>query len=131
MIQVTLASEPWANYKPSTKADQLQVYLYGWYPDYTDPFDYTYPFLPPDGVGFLHAHYVSTDMNQLIQTAATTTDPTTLATTYGTIQDLTATDAPLVPLFQLNSIAVSNLKVGGIVLDPTIIFRCYLLWETA
>ena len=130
MIQVTLASEPWANYKPSTKADQLQVYLYGWYPDYVDPFDYTYPFLPPDGVGFLHAHYVSTQMNQLIQTAGSTTDSTTMLSAYTQIQDLTAKDAPLVPLFQLNSIAVSNLKVGGVVLDPTIIFRCYLLWET-
>jgi peptide/nickel transport system substrate-binding protein len=131
VIQVTLASQPWPNYKASTGADQLQAYLYGWYPDYVDPYDYTYPFLPPDGIGFLHSHYVSATMAQLLQTAASTTDPSTFPTTYGKIQDLIATDVPMVPLFQGTSIAVSNLKVGGIVLDPTTIFRYYLLTETA
>ncbi len=130
-IQVTLSSQPWPNYKASTSADQLQAYLYGWYPDYVDPYDYTYPFLPPDGVGFLHSHYTSATMTQLLQTAAGTTDPTTFPATYGKIQDLIATDVPMVPLFQGTSLAVSNLKVSGIVLDPTTIFRYYLLVETS
>jgi peptide/nickel transport system substrate-binding protein len=131
VVQVTLSSQPWPNYKASTSADQLQAYLYGWYPDYVDPYDYTYPFLPPDGIGFLHTHYISATMTQLLQTAAGTTDPTTFPTTYGKIQDLIATDVPMVPLFQGTSIAVSNLKVSGIVLDPTTIFRYYLLVETS
>jgi peptide/nickel transport system substrate-binding protein len=130
MIQVTLSSEPWPNYKADTAADKFQAYIYGWYPDYVDPYDYTYPFLPPDGVGFLHTHYVSATMTQLLSTAASTTDPSTFPATYGQIQDLIATDVPMVPLFQGTTIAVSNLKVGGIVLDPTTIFRYYLLWET-
>jgi peptide/nickel transport system substrate-binding protein len=131
VVQVTLSSQPWPNYKASTSADQLQAYLYGWYPDYVDPYDYTYPFLPPDGIGFLHTHYISATMTQLLQTAAGTTDPTTFPTTYGKVQDLIATDVPMVPLFQGTSIAVSNLKVSGIVLDPTTIFRYYLLVETS
>jgi len=131
MIQVSLSSEPWPNYKASTSADQLQAYIYGWYPDYVDPFDYTYPFLPPDGVGFLHTHYLSADMTQLLKTAAATTDPSTFPQTYARVQDLIAKDVPMVPLFQGTTIAVSNLKVGGIVLDPTAIFRYYLLTETA
>lgn len=131
VIQVTLSSQPWPNYKASTGADQLQAYLYGWYPDYVDPYDYTYPFLPPDGVGFLHTHYISATMTQFLQTAAGTTDPTTFPATYGKIQDLIATDVPMVPLFQGTSLAVSNLKVSGIVLDPTTIFRYYLLVETS
>lgn len=130
MVQVTLSSEPWPNYKASTKADQLQAYLYGWYPDYVDPYDYTYPFLPSDGIGFLHTHYVSATMTQLLITAASTTDTSTFPDTYGKIQNLIATDVPMVPLFQGTTTAVTNLKVGGIVLDPTTIFRYYLLWET-
>jgi len=131
MIQVTLANEPWPNYKASTRADQLQAYIYGWYPDYVDPYDYTYPFLPPDGVGFLHSHYVSPQMNQLLQQAASTTDTSTLPMTYAQVQQLLVTDVPMLPLFQGTSICVSNLNVGGIVLDPTTIFRYYLLWESA
>jgi len=130
MIQVTLASEPWPNYKASTKADQLQAYLYGWYPDYVDPYDYTAPFLPDDGIGFLHSHYVSPQMSQLLKTAASTTDASTFPATYGQIQDLIATDVPMVPLFQGTTTCVSNLKVGGIVLDSTLIFRYSSIWET-
>lgn len=130
MVQVTLASEPWANYKASTQSDQLQAYIYGWYPDFLDPFDYTQPFLPADGRGFLNTHYVSPDMTALIKTVGSSTDTSVLATTYTSIQELTAKDAPVVPLFQGKSTAVSNLKVGGIVLDATIWFRAYLLWET-
>jgi peptide/nickel transport system substrate-binding protein len=130
MIQVTLSSAPWSTYKASVRSDQLSIFIYGWYPDFVDPYDYTYPFLPDNGVGFLHTHYVSTNMAQLIQSVGSSTDPATLASTYGKIQDLEATDVPVIPLFQGSSIAVSNLKVGGVVLDTTIIFRCYLLWET-
>ena len=130
MIQVTLANEPWPNYKASNRAGQFQAYIYGWYPDYVDPFDYTYPFLPPDGIGFLHTHYVSPQMNQLLQAAGSTTDMSTLPGTYAHVQQLIATDVPMVPLFQGITTCVTNLKVGGVVLDPTTIFRYYLLWET-
>jgi len=130
MIQVTLANEPWANYKASTSADQLQVYIYGWYPDFVDPYDYVYPFLPTDGVGFLHAHYISPAMAQLLHQAAGNTDPSAFPQIYGQIQDLIATDVPMVPLFQGTTIVITNPMVGGIVLDPTTIFRMYLMWET-
>jgi ABC-type transport system substrate-binding protein len=69
-------------------------------------------------------------MSDLLKTAVSTTDPSTFPATYGKIQDLIATDVPIVPLFQGTSIGVSNLKVGGMVLDPTTILRWYLLWET-
>lgn len=131
VIQVTLANEPWANYKASTGADQLQVYIYGWYPDFIDPYDYTYPFLPPDGVGFLHTHYLSPTMSQLLHQAAGNTDPTAFPKIYTQIQDQVATDVPMVPLFQGTTIVITNPAVGGIVLDPTTIFRLYLMWETA
>jgi peptide/nickel transport system substrate-binding protein len=130
MIQVTLANEPWANYKASTSADQLQVYIYGWYPDFVDPYDYVYPFLPPDGVGFLHTHYLNPAMAQLLHQAAGNTDPNAFPQIYGQIQDLIATDAPMVPLFQGTTIVITSPTVGGIVLDPTTIFRLYLMWET-
>ena len=130
MIQVTLANEPWANYKASTAADQLQVYIYGWYPDYVYPNDYTVPFLPSNGVGFLHTHYMSAQMQNLLQKAASDyKNSTAVANDYAQIQNLEASDAPMVPLFQTQSYCVSNTKVGGVVLDFTTIFRYYLLWE--
>jgi peptide/nickel transport system substrate-binding protein len=129
MIQITLANEPWPNYKASTRADQLQAYIYGWYPDYVDPLDYTLPFFPPNGVGFLNTHYISAQLNELLHSAATTGDPSTLPMTYAQVQQLLVTDVPTVPLFQGTSICVSNPKVGGVVLDTVYISRYWLLWE--
>jgi peptide/nickel transport system substrate-binding protein len=131
MIQVTLAAEPWPNYKASVAADQLQVYIFGWYPDYIYPNDYTIPFLPSNGVGFLHTHYMSMQMDSLLQKAASDyTNATAVANDYAQIQDLEASDVPMVPLFQSSTLCVTNTNVGGVVLDFTTIFRYYLLWET-
>jgi peptide/nickel transport system substrate-binding protein len=130
MVQVTLASQPWSNYKASTSADQLQVYIYGWYPDFVDPYDYSAPFLPSDGIGFLHTHYVNPQMSSLIDQAARTSDPSQLQQIYAQIQTLTAQDAPLVPLFQGSTYAVSTTHVSGIILDATTIFRYYTITAT-
>lgn len=130
IAQVTLRAEPWANYKASTKNDEHQAYIYGWYPDFVDPYDYTQPFLPADGRGFLNTHYVSPNMNTLIKTVGSSTDTSVLASSYAGIQQLLATDVPILPLFQGKTTAVSTPKVGGIVLDLTIWFRCDLLWAT-
>jgi peptide/nickel transport system substrate-binding protein len=130
MVQVTLASQPWANYKASTQSDALQAYIYGWYPDYVDPYDYTIPFLPADGRGFLNTHYVNPSMTAMVNVVATSSSTTTLASTYASIQELSAATVPWVPLFQSKTIAVSSLKVGGLVIDETIWFRANLLWAT-
>jgi peptide/nickel transport system substrate-binding protein len=130
MITVNLASMPWSNYKAATVTDQLQAYLYGWYPDYLDPYDYSLPFFPADGVGFLYAHWLNSTATNLLTQISGTSDTTQLATMYTQLQNIVAQAAPLVPLFQGTSVAVSSPKVSGIVLDVTIIFRYWLLQET-
>jgi peptide/nickel transport system substrate-binding protein len=131
MITVNVNSLPWSSgYKTATVNDQLQVYIYGWYPDYVDPYDYTTPFFPTDGVGFLYGHWINSTMSGLINQIAQTSDATTLGNLYGKVQTITAQAAPVVPLFQGTSIAVSNPKVSGIILDITTIFRYYTLQET-
>jgi peptide/nickel transport system substrate-binding protein len=131
MVTVNLASQPWANYKASTASNALQVYIYGWYPDYVDPYDYTYPFLPADGVGFLHTQFVDTTINSLLSQVVETTSSSTQQSLYTQLQTRLAQTVPMVPLFQGTSVAVSTPKVGGIVLDATTIFRYYLLYASS
>ncbi len=131
VIQVTLANQPWANYKQSTKQDQLQVYIYGWFPDFVDPYDYTQPFLPSDGQGFLHTNYVNPQMSQLLSSAAKSSDSTQLTNIYSQIQGILARDAPIVPLFQGTEVAVSNTKLSGLILDATTILRLWFVQETS
>jgi peptide/nickel transport system substrate-binding protein len=131
MVSVNLASQPWANYKASTASNALQVYIYGWYPDYVDPYDYTYPFLPPDGVGFLHTQFVDTQINSLLTQVVSTTSTSQQQTLYQQLQTRIAQTVPMVPLFQGTSVAISTPKVSGIVLDATTIFRYWLLSATS
>ena len=131
MVTVNLNSEPWSSaYKPDTTANKLQVYMYGWYPDYVDPYDYQYPFYPADGVGNLHSNWINSTLTGLLTQIASTSDSTQLASLYSTAQTIEAQAAPLIPLFQGTGIAVSNTHVSGLVLDITQYFRYYLLQET-
>jgi peptide/nickel transport system substrate-binding protein len=127
MITVNLSNQPWTNYKASTSTDQLQAYLYGWYPDYLDPYDYSLPFFPADGVGFLYTHWLNSTATNLITQISGTSDSTQLTSLYSQLQSIVAQAAPMVPLFQGTSVCVSTTKVTGVVLDVTTIFRYYLL----
>lgn len=131
MVTVNTASSPWSSYKASTKSDQLQVYIYGWYPDFVDPYDYVFPFFPADGIGFLHTNWVNSTSSNLITQISKTSDPATLTTQYGNLQTLLAQAVPTIPLFQGASTAVSSPKVSGLTLDITIWFRLSTLQETA
>lgn len=131
MMTVNLTSEPWSNYKATTSSDQQQLYIYGWYPDYIDPYDYSFPFFPANGAGFLNDHWVNSTATNLLNQIAGTSDATKLSTMYTQLQAIVAQAAPVVPLFQGTQLAVSNTHVSGVVLDITTIFRYYLLQETA
>jgi peptide/nickel transport system substrate-binding protein len=130
MVSVNLANQPWANYKASTASNALQAYIYGWYPDYVDPYDYTFPFLPPDGVGFLHTQFVNSTINNYLSTIVGTTSSSSLQSLYTQLQTALAQTVPMAPLFQGTSVAISTPKVGGVVLDTTTIFRYYLLYAS-
>jgi len=130
MVSVNLASQPWTTYTASTASNALQVYIYGWYPDYADPYDYTFPFLPPDGVGFLHTQFVDATINSLLAQVVQSTDISQQQSLYGQLQTRLAQTAPMVPLFQGVSFAVSTPKIDGIVLDTTSIFRYFLLYPS-
>jgi peptide/nickel transport system substrate-binding protein len=130
MISVSLNNYPWSDYKARTQSGELSAYIYGWYPDFIDPYDYTYPFLPPNGAGFLNTGFVDSNINSLLTTVAGTSNVAQQQSLYEQLQSRLADQAPMVPLFQGTSIAVSTPKVSGIVLDPTTIFRYWLLSET-
>jgi peptide/nickel transport system substrate-binding protein len=131
MVSVNLAAQPWPNYKESTRAESLQAYIYGWYPDFVDPYDYLYPFLPPDGIGFLHTRFVDAQINQWLNQVTSISQPSQQLPIYTQVQSRLADLVPMVPLFQGTTIAVSTPKVSGIVLDATVIFRYWLLTLTA
>jgi peptide/nickel transport system substrate-binding protein len=97
----------------------MEVYVYGWYPDYIDPDDYIQPFLDSQGGSWLHDGYNNSRMDQLIAQARSTTDPVQRGQLYSQIQKIMVEDTPMVPVWQGSTYAVTKPDVTGVNLDIT------------
>jgi ABC-type transport system substrate-binding protein len=119
LITVNLHGADWPSYKKNRDAGSMEVFVYGWYPDYIDADDYTTPFLDSVGSGWLHVGYNSSQMDQLLAQAKHSTDPTQRTQLYHQAQQLMVQDAPVVPVFEGYGWAVTKADVQGVVLDVT------------
>jgi ABC-type transport system substrate-binding protein len=119
LITVNVHGADWPSYKKNRDAQTMQVYVYGWYPDYIDPDDYIQPFLDSVGGSWLGMNYKDPQMDQLIAQARSTSDPTQRGQLYSQIQKLMVQDAPIVPVFQGSAFAVTKPDVSGVNLDIT------------
>ena len=131
-ITVTLHGIDWPTMGANRQAGNMGMFIMGWYPDFIDPYDYTYPFMQSSASSWLNDGYNSTTMDNLLGQALAA--PTSSAgSLYAQIQTLQAHDAPIIPLYQGGSNccgAVAKTSVGGIYLDVTLIFRLYTIYET-
>jgi len=91
----------------------------GWYPDYIDPDDYVFPLIHSSGGSWMHDNYNNPTMDQLIELARGNATSAERSALYDQIQNLTATDCPVIPLFQGLTYAVSKREITGIYLDIT------------
>jgi ABC-type transport system substrate-binding protein len=119
LITVNLHGADWPSYKVNRDAQSMQVYVYGWYPDYIDPDDYIQPFLDSVGGSWLGMNYKNPQMDQLIAQARSTSDASQRGQLYSQIQKIMVQDAPIVPVFQGSAFAVTKPDVSGVNLDIT------------
>jgi len=132
VITVTLNGVDWPTMHSNVRAGSMGMWIYGWYPDFIDPYDYTTPFLSSTGASWLNDGYNSTAMDSLLNQSLSAT-PANAASIYAQIQTLQAHDVPMVPLYQGGSNccgAVAKTSVGGVYLDVTLIFRLSTIYET-
>ncbi len=127
MIEVELKSAEWSTYVDYARKSAMMASLFGWYPDYLDPDDYTTPFLKSGANRWLGFPYSDPKMDELLQKAATSTSMSEREQYYKQIQEKLAEDTPIIPLVQGKLTIVAKKNINGIVLDPTMIFRYYLL----
>jgi len=129
MISITLQSAEWSTMGDLRRAGSMPVYLLGWYPDFVDPDNYIHPFFHSSqewlwgGPG-----YSNPEMDDLIIQERAEADPVARAAILAAIQVIMAEDAPIIPLWQTNQVAVTQLGVEGVVLDISQYFRYWLIW---
>jgi len=133
VIAVNLNGVDWPTLHSNVRAGNMGMWIYGWYPDFIDPYDYTTPFFSSTGASWLHDGYNSSSMDALLAQSLSAS-PSQATSIYSQIQTLQATDVPIIPLYQGGSNccgAVAKTSVSGVYLDVTLIFRLSTIQETA
>ncbi|RLE47424.1 MAG: peptide ABC transporter substrate-binding protein [Candidatus Methanomethylicota archaeon] len=130
MIEVELKSAEWSTYVDYSRKGAMMAPLFGWYPDYLDPDDYTTPFLKSGANRWLGYPYSDPEMDELLKKAATASTIEERTKYYEKIQQKLAEDAPIIPLIQGKLTIVAKKNIQGIVLDPTMLLRYYLLYTS-
>jgi len=129
LVEVEVKSAEWSTYLQYTREGQLMITLYGWYPDYLDPDDYTYPFLHTGSNRWLGNPYSDPEMDQLLDQAQVAMDKETRTQLYKQIQEKLAEDCPIVPIFQGKLYIAAKSNVHGIVLDQMMLLRYWLIYK--
>jgi len=133
IIDVTLKNADWASYKKNRDNEIMDAFVYGWYPDYVDPDDYSFLYWAK----WLHINYYNSTYNPdyaryqqqvaLYDQARATTNTTLRTLLYAQIDDIAVEQCSVVPLYVSSAWAVTKPSVYGIFLDITQDMRYWLI----
>ena len=131
LFKVTLKSTEWEQYQTIYKQGAYDLWVLGWFPDYPDADDYLSPFIV-DG-GFFQNGYSNSQVNDLVTQEQGSSDQAERQDIFGQLQDITATDVPLIPSWVGQNTGVYGAGMKGVedTLDPSFIFRFWLVSKNA
>ncbi|WP_299537668.1 ABC transporter substrate-binding protein [uncultured Streptomyces sp.] len=113
LFDVTARGTDWSTYRPAQMRGEYAVYGMGWFPDYPDPDNYTTPFL--DAGNFLNSPYTSTETRTvLLPQTRREADRSATTAAFGRIQQIVATDVPVLPIWQGKSYLAARDGVTGV-----------------
>jgi len=129
VISVTLKSADWPSYRQQRNEGTMEVFIYGWYPDYIDPDNYAFLYYAV----WLNHHYIDygehyIEMKAAYDAARATTVESERIAKYAEIDDYAVMDCPVVPLWQGKAFAVTKSDVQGVYLDITQTWRMWYLY---
>ncbi|MHA5047542.1 ABC transporter substrate-binding protein [Streptomyces sp. SD15] len=99
LFDVDIKGQPWDVFRPAEQKGEYEVYGMGWFPDFPDADNYVAPFLDKDNT--LGSPYVNaTIRGTLLPESRREADRLTASKSLTDIQDIVASDVPLLPLWQ-------------------------------
>ena len=129
VIKVTIKYAEWSTYIDYFLEGAMGLFLLGWYPDYLDPDNYVWPFLSESGAKSLGSFYSNKFVEELMIKARGFTGESARIPFYEKVQEILAEDVPYIPLWQGVATCAAKKSVKGILLEPTQIFRYYILYK--
>jgi peptide/nickel transport system substrate-binding protein len=127
MIKVNIKYAEWSTYVEYFLNGTMGLFLLGWYPDYLDPDDYLWPFLSINGAKSLGSFYENKNVEDLMVAARAATEQVSREMLYKLVQNFHAAEVPYIPLWQGSADCEAHDNIKGIILEPTQIFRYYIL----
>lgn len=131
MVEVTIKSAEWGTYLDYARNAEMQISLFGWYPDYLDPDDYTTPFLESPANNWAGTRYNNSHMNEILQEAQSLSDQSEREQLYKEAQQILAEDVPYIPLIQGKLYVVTDPNIKGVNIGPDMVFHYDLLYWTS
>jgi peptide/nickel transport system substrate-binding protein len=130
LFKVDLKSTEWEQYTANCLADKCPIYQLGWFPDYPDTDDYVGQFF--GSTAFLNDHYSNSQVDSLLKDEQGTRDQAKREADFKKIQEISVGDAPVIPYWQGQQIAITHGSVSGVqdTLKPDYIFRFWLLGKS-
>lgn len=127
LFNVQTEDAEWEQYQTLYKEGAYDLFILGWYPDFLDADNYLTPFIR-DG-GFYANNYSSDEVNGLLDQELGETDEGAREEQIAQLQDIVATDVPLIPSWNGLNVAVASKQMTGVeeTLDPTYIFRFWMI----
>ena len=127
LFEVTLKSTEWNQYSEAAFTDKYPQFQLGWFPDYPDPDDYVGNFLSK--TSFLNIHYNNPEVTKLLAEEKASTDDAVRQKAFERIQEISAEDAPNIPIWEGDQVAGVRDGVEGVedTFDPAFIFRFWLI----
>lgn len=127
VMKVELKSMNWAEYVNGFFAGELPVFMLGWFPDFADPETWLSPFAsclqsPDNGV-----NYCNPEMDKLLVSAASSSDPAVREDLYAQIGELYADEVPTIPLFWEPEFISYRDGVQGVVVGAPFEFNYHVL----
>jgi peptide/nickel transport system substrate-binding protein len=130
VIDVTLNALDWPSYRLARNAGTMDVFIYGWYPDFIDPDNYEFlPFASWLNMGYNDTYpQGGIDQAALWNEGRAAPNNTAREAAYVALQNLQADECSVIPLWQSSTVAVTSLAVKGVVLDITVNWRHWLVY---
>ncbi|MFH8240228.1 ABC transporter substrate-binding protein [Streptomyces sp. NPDC018321] len=99
LFDVDIEGVPWDKFRPAELKGEYDVFGMGWFPDFPDADNFIAPFLDKDNT--LNSPYANPEIrNTLIPESRREADRLSAVDSLTDIQNITADDAPVIPLWQ-------------------------------
>lgn len=112
LFDIDIKGTPWDKFRPAELKGEYDVFGMGWFPDFPDADSFIAPFLDKDNT--LNSPYANPEIrNTLIPESRREADRLSAVDSLTEIQDITATDVPVIPLWQGKQYVAAGDDVTG------------------